>query len=106
MLCISDKILNMLTEILHSVTLFKSQIADLKSKSPTYPNIYFEEKGGCLWVSTIVEFKHKDVRYKRHHVESIHPTKTCTINHLYNRLIDAAEMCIKFGLPCKFDEII
>ena len=96
----------MLKEILHDTDTFKQQINNLKSKAPKYPNIYFEDKGGCLWVTTMVEFEYDKIRYKRHHVETITPTITCTINHLYNRLIDAAEKCIKFGMPCQFDEII
>lgn len=96
----------MLTQILHDADRFKFQVLALKAKAPMYPNIYFEENGGCQWATTMVEFKYNGVRYKRHHVESIVPTKTVTTNHLYNRLIDNAEMCIKMAVPCYLDEII
>ena len=96
----------MLTEILHHADLFRQQVTSLKDKAPMYPKVYFEDKGGCQWVTTMVEFKYNGVRYKRHHVESIVPTKTCTTNDLYNKIIDAAETCIKFAIPCVYDEII
>lgn len=96
----------MVTEILHHADLFKSQIVSLKEKAPMYPKVYFEDKGGCQWVTTMVEFEYNGVLYKRHHVESIVPTKTCTTNDLYTRLINAAEICIKNAIPCKLDEII
>ena len=96
----------MLTEILHHADLFRTQISDLKSKAPMYPKVYFEDKGGCQWVTTMVEFNYNGVRYKRHHVESIVPNKNVGTNDLYNKLIDAAEMCIKMAIPCQFDEII
>ncbi len=96
----------MLNEILHNVKEFKNQIAYLKSKAPMYPKVYFEDKCGCKWVTAMVEFQYNGVRYKRHHVESIIPNEKVGTRELDNKLINAAEMCIKMAIPCNSDEII
>ena len=95
----------MLKEILHDVKTFRSQIESLRSKAPMYPKIYFEDKGGCQWATTMVEFVYNGIRYKRHHVESIVPNKNVGTNELYGKLIKAAENCILFAVPYEFDEI-
>lgn len=96
----------MITKILHDVDQFKSQINELKSKAPMYPKIHFEEKGNCLWATTMVKFTYNGVDYKRHHIESIVPNENVGINQLQGRLVDAAEMSIKLAVPCEFDDII
>ena len=96
----------MITKILHDVDQFKSQISELKSKAPMYPKIHFEEKGNCLWATTMVKFSYNGVDYKRHHVESIIPNENIGINELQSRLVEEAEMCIKMAVPCQFDDVI
>lgn len=96
----------MVNQILYDASTFRHEIAYFKSKAPMYPEIYFEERGGSQWATTMVRFEYNGVAYKRHHVESIIPTKTMTTKDLYDRLNDAAEMCIKMAIPCSYDEII
>lgn len=96
----------MLTDILHHADLFKTQVKNLKEKAPMFPKVHFEENGGCIWATTMVKFSYNKVEYLRHHVESIVPSKTATVNDLYNRLYKADEVCIQFAVPCQFDEIV
>ncbi len=95
----------MVTEILHNADLFTQQAKCLKENAPMFPKIYFEEKGGVIWATTMVKFYYNNVEYKRHHVESIVLNKNCGVNDLYNRLNNAAKMCIEFAIPCQFDEL-
>ena len=96
----------MLTEILHHADLFKEQIFLLKEKAPDFPKLFFEESGGCIWATTMVAFSYNGVDYKRHHVELIVPTKTCTIQNLNDRIFNAATQCIEMGVPSQFDSIV
>lgn len=93
-------------KIVHHASLFEAQVVALKTNAPLYPKVYFEFKDGHHWITSIVEFEYNNVIYKRHHVESIIPTPTVGINNLYNKLVDAAELTIKSGIPCVFDEIV
>lgn len=95
----------MITQILQDADLFKRHTAYLKSVSPIYPKMHFEEKDGCIWATTLVPFIYNDRRYLRHHVESIVPNKHVGVTQLQNKLVNEAEKTIKFGSPCKFDDI-
>lgn len=96
----------MLKEILNKVEVFNSHIAYLKIVSPVFPDIYYEEKGGCIWATTIVEYDYNGVRYRRHHVESIIPTKSVNKEWLTRKIINSAEMCLKMAVPCRYDDVV
>lgn len=96
----------MKTKILHDIDQLTSQIRELKLKAPMYPKIHFEEQGNCLWATTMVKFTYHGVDYKRHHVESIIPNENVGINQLQSRVVDAAEVCIKYAVPCEFDDVV
>jgi hypothetical protein len=86
----------------------------LKQMSPKYPEVqkfvrYIFIQGkpvDQIWLTTIVEFVYNDIRFSRHHVESVICTFGNAERACRNRLMDACERTISNGVPCSFDDII
>ena len=94
-------------EILQQVDSFRNKVASLKEIAPMFPEIYMQtDSAGTVWVTSMVRFEYNGVAYKRHHVESVRPTKTCTPEDAVDRLNQNAKLCQEKAIPCVFDEVI
>lgn len=96
----------MIQQALEYVGNFKMKIANLKKKSPIYPDILFTISENEVFLTTLVHFQHKAVWYARHHVESGILTDTFSIEMIFNRLNQEASKTKTLGIPCEFDELI
>lgn len=97
----------MVIEILQKADKFKNYVEYLKSVAPDYPKVHEEASlDGAHWATTMVKFTYNGVEYKRHHVESIMPTKDVACSKMIERLNHNAELCIKHAIPCQYDTVI
>jgi len=95
-----------INNVLQDAHNFRSKVAELKRKSPVYPEIYEENTGTQIWVSTIVPFMHNNNGYLRHHVETIIITPGCGRSEVLLRLATACDLTKKSALPTEHDDII
>lgn len=99
-----------LDKIVQNINEFHKVIHYLKEVSPIYPNIYYLEKENTLWATTLIHFERGGITYSRHHVESIRLDWCIDINGdrimMVERLINNAELCIKYGIPMQFSNIV
>ena len=97
-------------QVLEENQAFIKRIAELKTKTPLYPRVYFEldetNPWKKQWCSTIIEFEREGKKYRRHVLEVAFINNLVSINSIYNKLMNLAEQNIQFAIPTDFDQLI
>ena len=85
---------------------FRNSIARLKTLAPTYPQIYTEKSGGDLWATSMVPFTCNDIRFLRHHVNTLRPLPGVEFSDVIKILQEHAELTQKHAIPCHLDDVV
>lgn len=98
----------MIGKILNDAQYFQRTVAELKKVAPLYPSVFsFKDAEGTLWATCMVIIENKDIKFRRHIVESIVPNDRVRLEHLSERICRSAELNIKEGkYHPDFDELI
>jgi hypothetical protein len=87
----------------------------LKKKSVLFPDVYLEEDGGVVWATTIANFEHKGITYKRYHFKNYVPSESVIgnfkaykqkVKELVQEISKQAEETIKNGSPLSGDVVV